>query len=199
MARAVEIEMRWDDGMHHLWSRQPDGDLFDLALTDPSSPTDPQPLRISDYDLPNMLRVLSRGIMGDVPSAPAVAAAIGDNPTTPATTHCVCHDGELCGFHATWFQRYMREKVRGLLDGWDEAERARTEAEKTVVERDQRIAQLEEKVIELNDPDRQQVVSRRVSPLEDVVERVLDHLDTREPLRDELEGALEKHREAGWS
>lgn len=72
MARAVQIEMKWDDGMHHVWSRSEGEEQFDLALTDPSSPTDPQPLRVSGYDFENIARVVRKGYEGDVPTAPAV-------------------------------------------------------------------------------------------------------------------------------
>lgn len=66
MARVTKIEMEWDDGMHHTWSRPEGQEEFDLVLFDPNAPSDvDQHLRVSGYDFENIARVMRRGYEGD--------------------------------------------------------------------------------------------------------------------------------------
>jgi hypothetical protein len=59
---AVQIEVRWSDGLHHRWTRN--GGLWDLEL---SGVPGGEPLRISGYQRGDMERVLGTALSGTEP------------------------------------------------------------------------------------------------------------------------------------
>lgn len=54
MSSATRITIEWEDGLHHQFNRLPDG-TWDLELSVPEHGKQ----RITGYDGPNLMRVLS--------------------------------------------------------------------------------------------------------------------------------------------